>query len=294
MRRIQFLVLMAAAPLALAQARIDFMRRIPAQYDLPNVSEIAVIYGIGDNDSVETFVAEFADHTNRFGPIHLNDATAHGAHFVGQKPDERTITRLKRQHPADAYLGVNRFSCDTVTKTGEGSTTDFDGARVRRKHEFIDARCHARVEVFDGKSGEQILSFDATGEGTSPRVPKAGEEEMVIARESAARYAGISAAEAITPREIRETIALDTSAPLFARGMALINADRLSAARALWEGLLTEESGSAPLLYNIAAVAEAQGDAGAACTYLERAMSAAPGDRKYRDALTMVKRRSAK
>jgi tetratricopeptide (TPR) repeat protein len=294
MLRVQIVLLMAAAPFALGQARIDFMRRIPAQYDLSHLDEIAIVYGIGDNDSVETFVAEFIDHTNRFGPIHLSDATAHGAHFIGQKPDDRTITRLKREHPADAYLGVNRFSCDLVTRTGEGSTTDFDGARVRRKHEFVDARCHARIDVFDAKTGERTLTFDASGEGTSPRVEKVGDEEMLIARESAARYAGISAAEAITPREVRETIQLDTTAPLFARGMALIDADRLDAARALWEGLLTQYPASAPLLYDIAAVAEAQGDAGAACTYLERAMSAAPGERKYHDALRMLRRRSGK
>lgn len=286
------MLLMAAAPFALGQARIDFMRRIPARYDLSQKDEIAIIYGIGDNDSVETFVAELADHVNRAGPIYLADATAHGAHFVGQKPDERTIARLKREHPADAYLGVNRFTCETVTKTGEGSTTDFDGARVRRKHEFVDARCHAVVEVFDGKSGERILTFDASGEGTSPRVDKVGEEELMIARESAARYAGISAADAMTPREVRETIELDTSAPLFARGMALIDAGRLSAARALWEGLVPQNPASAPLFYDLAAVAEADGDLGAACTYLERAMSAAPGDRKYRDALARFKRRN--
>jgi hypothetical protein len=294
MLRVQFILLMAAAPFAVGPARIDFMRRIPAKYDLANIDEIAIVYGIGDNDSVETFVAEFADHTNRSGPIHLDDATAHGTHFIGQKPDERTITRLKREHPADAYLGVNRFTCETITKNGEGSTTDFDGARVRRKHEFVDARCHATVDVFDAKSGERILTFDAAGEGTSPRVDKVGQEEMMIARESAARYAGISAAEAITPREVRETIELDPSAPLFARGMALIDAGRLSAARALWEGLLPQNPANAPLLYDIAAVAEADGDAGAACTYLEQAMSAAPGDRKYRDALAMLRRRSGK
>jgi hypothetical protein len=280
--------------MAFTQARLDFMRRIPARYDLTHANEIVIIYGIGDNDSIETFVAEFADHANRSGPIHLTDVTAHGAHFIGQKPDERTIARLKRQNHADAYLGVNRFTCETVIRSGEGSTTDYEGSRVRRRHEFVDARCRAQVEVFDGTTGARTLTFDIAGEGTSPRVPKVGEEEAMIARESAARYAGIAAADAITPREVRETIELDASAPLFDRGMAQIDAGRLHAARTLWESLLPQYPASAPLLYDIAAVAEAEGDTGAACTYLERAMSAAPGDRKYRDALAMFRRRNGR
>jgi len=293
MLRVHFVTLLLAGPLVFGQARIDFMRRIPAQYDL-NANEVAIIYGIGDNDSVETFVTEFADRTNRSGPLHLSDVTAHGAHFIGQKPDERTIQRLKREHRADAYMGVNRFTCDAVTRTGEGSTTDYEGARVRRKHEFVDARCRARIELFDGTTGEKTLSFEIAGEGTSPRVTKVGDEEAMIARESAARYAAIAAADAITSREVREAIELDTAAPQFARGMAMIDAGHLSEARTFWEGLVDQNPKSAPLLYDIAATAEALGDTAAAGTYFERAAGAAPSERKYREALAMFRRRNQK
>src|SRR5207253_1132356 len=113
-------------------------------------------------------------------------------------------------------------------------------------------------------------------------------------RESAARYAAIAAADSMTPREVREVIDLDPSAPLFARGMALIDAGRLRDARALWEGLLVQNPSSAPLLYDVAAVSEAAGDPDAAAAYLERAIAAAPGDRKYRDALAMFRRRNGR
>ena len=283
-----------AALAAVAQPRISFIRRIPARYNLSYANEIAVLYGIGDNDSVETFVDEFIDHTNRSGPLHLTDVTAHGAHFMGQKPDERTIRRLKREHRADAYMGINRFTCQMTTRTGEGSTTDYEGARVRRKHEFVDARCFATVEIFDGRSGDRTLAFDISGDGTSPRVGQVTDEERLIARESAARYAGIAAADAITPREIRETIELDPTVPMFDRGMAYIDAGRLRDARATWEGALGQNTKSAALLYNLAAVAEAAGDVAGARAYLDRAIGLAPGERRYREALARFKRRNEK
>src|SRR3954470_18205924 len=119
MRRSILAMILISSPLASAADRIDYMRHVPARYDLANASEIAILYGIGDNDSVETFVSEFAEHTNRAGPIHLADVTAHGAHFIGQKPDDRTIQKLKRENRADAYMGVTRFTCEFVTRNGE-------------------------------------------------------------------------------------------------------------------------------------------------------------------------------
>jgi len=283
-----------AAASALADARISFTRRIPPQHNLGAVDEIAIIYAIGDNDSVETFVDSFADHVNRLGGLHLSDVTAHGQHFVGQRPDERTIARLRRKHRADAYMGINRFTCETAVRGGEGSATDFDGTRVRRKHQFVDATCRALVVVLDAAKGERTLSFEVAGEGTSPRVSQVTDEERTIALDQAARYAGIIASEAITPRDLRESIELDPNAPYFARGMAMIDASRPSDARSLWEGVLIRNPRSAPLLHNLAAVAEATGDLAAACDYLERAMSAAPGDRRYRTALEMFRRRNGK
>lgn len=283
-----------AAATAVAQPRISFMRRVPAQYDLSYADEIVLIYGIGDNDSVETFVDALVDRTNRSGALHLTDVTARGTHFAGQKPDERTIQRLKRQYRANAYMGVNNFTCDMTTRKGEGSTTDYEGARVKRKHEFVDARCRAIIEVFDARSGDRTLAFGIAGDGTSPRVEQVTDEERAIARESAARYAAIAAADAITSRDIRETIDLQPGVPLFDRGMAYIDAGRLREARAVWEGALAQNPKSAPLLYDLAAVCEAAGDVAAARSYLDRASAAAPKDRFYRDAMARFRRRNEK
>jgi hypothetical protein len=278
-------------PLAAAQPRISFVRRIPPRYDLSPANEIAVVYVIGENDSVGTFVGELVDRTNAAGPIHLIDVTAHGT-YRGSRPETRSIRRFRRRYPADRYMGIGRFTCMTTTRSGEGSTTDYEGARVRRKHEFIDATCRARVEVLDGRTGVETHAFEVSGEGTSPRVERAGEEERKIAMDSAARYAAIVAAEMITPREIRESVELDPAAPYFERGMALIDAGRLRAARDFWETMLVQAPRSAPLFLKLAAVTEAGGDPGAACDYLERAMMAAPKDRRYRIAMEAFRRRN--
>ena len=281
-----------AAPLLLAQPRLTFIRVVPARYDLSWANEIVIVYGIGDNDSVETFVGELTDHTNRSGPLHLTDATSHGAHFLGQKVDERTVARLKRQYPADGYMGVKDFTCDFVTRTGEGSTTDYEGSRVRRKHEFVDAKCRAHIEI--SSNGRPPLAFDIMGEGTSPRVDKITEEDKLIARESAARYAAIAAADAITPREVRESIVLDETAPLFDRGMVQIDAGNLREARRIWESALPKHAKSGPLLYDLAAVCEAAGDMAGARSYLDQAIVAAPKEKRYRDALADFRRRNGR
>jgi tetratricopeptide (TPR) repeat protein len=91
---------------------------------------------------------------------------------------------------------------------------------------------------------------------------------------------------------VRESIELDASAPFFDRGMNFIDAGRLQEARAYWEAMLARRPESAPLLYNIAAVSEAAGDLGAACHYLERAMMAAPRERRYRLAMDSLRRRN--
>ena len=296
MTRRPFVLIAAIFAIAVVPAppRISFVHQEPARYDLSYADEIVIVYGIGDNDSVETFVDEFVDRTNRSGRLHFTDVSAHGTHFVGQKPDERTVQRLKRQYRGDAYLGVNNFTCALTPRTGEGSTTDYEGARVKRKHEFVDARCSARVEVFDARSGARTLAFDVSGEGTSPRVSQVTDEERMIARESAARYAAIAAADAITPREVRETIDMEPGVPMFDRAMAYIDAGRLRDARVLWEGVLGATAKPAPLLYDLAAVCEAAGDTAAAREYLNRAIAASPTERRYREAMARFKRRNEK
>ena len=56
------IVLLFAAP------RIDFIRTMPARHDIVG-ERAAVIYALGDNEKVLTFVEIFLSHTNREGSI---------------------------------------------------------------------------------------------------------------------------------------------------------------------------------------------------------------------------------
>src|SRR4029079_9891165 len=213
--------------------------------------------------------------------------------FVAHRPDDQVLQRLQRQYKAQAYLAIDRFTCETFTRQGEGSTTDFEGNRVKRKHQFIDAVCRARVEVLEPQTGDAKIAFDVHGEGTSPRVVDITDEERTIALDSAAKYAAIAAAEGITPREARETLELDETAPSFDSALALIDDRRLRQARAIWESALNQYPGSPALLYNLGAVAEAMGDVRAARGYFENAAMHST-ERRYRAGFEMFRRRNGK
>jgi tetratricopeptide (TPR) repeat protein len=286
------LVAILACP-ALADPRITFLRRIPPPHSLSPAEDVALISAVGDNESIRTFLDVFLDRTNRGRGLRLNDVSKQTQQFVGQHLDEKTLQRLRRRYKADAYVAINRFTCVTTTRAGEGSTTDYEGNRVKRKHQFIDAICRARIDVLDAQHGESKVSFEVMGEGTSPRVVDITDEERTIALDSAAKYAAINAAEGITPREARETLELDGSAPSFDVAMALIDDGRLRQARAIWESALNQYPASAALLYNLGALSEAMEDLPAARSYFERAAMNST-ERRYRAGFEMFRRRNGK
>lgn len=275
-----------------AAPRITFVRTMPAMHDLGPAEHLTVIYTIGDNEAVSTFVETLIDHMNRSGPLRIDDATTHGQHAVGERPDDAERRRIRREHPADLYLGVNRFTCAWQPHSGEGSTRDSSGERIKRAQVWIDALCRTRVDVIDGEAQKRLFSFQVKGEGTSPRVGQLTLEERDIALEQAARYAGIEAAEEIMPRNVRESIELDETAPDLETGLALIDANRLRDARAAWEASLKRNPTSAGLRYNLAAVCEASGDLAAARDYFQQALRLSPQDARYRVELDLFRKRN--
>lgn len=279
----------AASP----RARVSFMRTVAPPHDLGKVERIAVIYAIGDNDKIRTFVDVFLDHANRSGTFRVDDATEHGQHLFGGKPDESTIRHIRREHPADIYIGVNRFSCDMTLRGAEGSTRDVDGERVRRRQVWVDAVCRTRVDVIDGITAKRLFSFDVTGEGTSPRSADITDEERNIALLQAARYVAINASEEITPRRVRESIELDDTAPAFEEAVPLIDAERFGDARGLWESALRSHPSSAALHYNLGAVCEAMGDLSTAREHFQEALRLSPDEARYRAEIDLFRKRNA-
>lgn len=255
-------LLFAAAP------RIGFIRTIPAVHDLGGAEVVTIVSAIGDSEKIETFLDVFSEKVNDSGVLRVRNAIG------GRRTEE-----------AGVDLRVRAFTCTVEEKSGEVGGRDEDQKRIRRKQHWADARCSARVDISEAKSGQRRVSFSVKGEGTSPRVGEVSDDERNIALEQAARYAALDAAERITPRRIRETIPLDETAPDFEDAMALINAGELAEARKLWERALRVNARSAPLRYNLGALCEAMADRASAEGHYIAARELAPGERRYLDQL---------
>jgi tetratricopeptide (TPR) repeat protein len=289
--RLFAVVLFAMAGSVAAAPRITFTRRVPAPHDLAPAERVAVIYAIGDSDKVQTFVERFVDDVGRAGTLRVTNAVENNHHFTSF--DRRAVAALRHEHPADAYLGVNVFTCSGVERSAEGSEHDADGGRVKKKHHWIDATCSARVDVLGG-DGKKLFSYRVRGEGTSPRSAALTEDEKDVAYEQAARYAANVAAEEITPRRVRESIELDDTAPSFDDGMAMIDAGKLADARAIWEAALRRHRQSAALSFDLGALSEALGDLEAAHRYFQAAVKLSPKEARYRSELQLFQKRTTR
>jgi tetratricopeptide (TPR) repeat protein len=286
------LALAAMANLAMAGSpRISFVRTIPPAHDLGS-STVALIFAIGDSDKINIFVDVFVDHAGR--TLRLENDIERHQHLVGQQIDEVTFRTIRREHPADLYLGINVFTCSLTEHAAEGSERDVDGVRIKRPHVWADAVCSARLDVLSGKNGKRLFSFSVRAEGTSPRVAALTDEERGIALDQAARYAAVAAYEAITPRNVRESIELDETAPAFDEAMAMINAERFEDARAIWEAALARHRDSAALQYDLGAICEALGDLHAAHEHFQQAFKLSPKETRYRVELDLFHKRNAR
>lgn len=281
MRRAGAILLLLFVPLtAAAAARLSFQRTIPARHDLGGVQDLAVTYAIGDNSGIDTFLEVFLEQTNRSGSLRVYDRTA----VDTPGPHRRHAPPIFVQRPLRiaAFLRVSAFTCSTTERSGEVSSYDVDRNRVKKKLRWADAVCSAHLDVVAKGTNSKLAEVDSRGEGTSSRVEKVTEEDRAIAIDQAARYAAVVAAEEITPRKVRESIALVEEAPLFDEGMAYIDGDQLAEARRIWEAALARQNGSAGLHFNTGAVCEAMGDLAAADTHYDAALRLAPDDARYR------------
>jgi len=288
----KFLCAVALTAAASAAPRVAFVRTIAPLHNLGG-SEVAVIYALGDTPKIDTFLDTFLDRTNRSEALRIVTQLEHIKRLRGESPDEVVIRRIRREHPADVYLGVNHFTCTTTQRGAEGSEHTTAGERIRRHHVWADAVCRGRMDVIDPATARWLFSFDVHGEGTSPRVTDVTDEERNIAAEQAAHFAAVQAAEMVTPRRIRESIELDARAPDMDRAMLLIDAGRLGAARNVWKRALERAPDSAPLHYNIAAVSEAMGEVEIAREHYNAAVRLAPKERWYRLERKMFERRTS-
>jgi tetratricopeptide (TPR) repeat protein len=258
-----FLGLFLAPAASAASSRITFDRTLAAAQSLGTAKDVAIVNAPANDPLVDVFVDELMHRANRSGALLLRDAR----HTTG---------------PADAHLEVKMFRCATETREAEGG----------KQQRTIQAAaiCTARVEVLS-RFLKPLSTFFAKGEGTSPRTDTITDEERNRALLAAARYAAIDAAERITPRRVRESVALDESAPAFAEGMAMIEANRFAEARAIWTRALQTQPRSAALRFNLAAINEAMGDRRAAEVHYNAARQLAPKEPRYASELKRFARR---
>lgn len=280
----------ALAPMMYAAPfRVTFTRLVPPARNLGNVRDIAVVYAIGDDLKVSSFVAYFVEFVAKNGQLHIVDAVDNNRNMASF--DGKALKAVHRRHRADAYVGVSLFTCSTTNHTGEIGEKDPDGKRVRTRVQWLDAECTAKVDIRRA-DGRQILTFMTHGEGTSPRVAAAGEDERDIATEQAARYAALNVADSIVPRVVRESLELDETAPAYDEGVDLMQGDHLAEARILWESRLTKTPHSAALYYNLGVVREALGEIAAAQDAYTNAARLAPQEARYRRELDSFRKRN--
>lgn len=282
------MLLLCASIASANPPRITFTRTMTPAHDLAPAESLAVIYAIGDSTKIDAFIEHFVDLVSRAGALRIVNAVENNHHLI---VDDLSLRTVRREHPADVYLGVNRFTCSGDEKSAEGSEHLDSGDRVKRLHHWIDAMCSARIDVLNS-DGRKMFSYTVRGDGTSPRSVSLTPDERDVAFEQAARYAAVSAAEGITPRMVRESIELDESAPSFDDGYAMVNSERFEDARAIWQAAAIRHRDSAPLYFNLGAVSEAMGDLRAARDYFERAASLSPKERRYATELRLFHRRN--
>lgn len=287
-------IALLTASTAAAASRITFERTVPARRSLGGAEDLVITYAIGDNDRISTFIDVFVDQTNRAGTLRVFDPTSEEASTERKHRWRKPPKSVETQYRADAYLRIDAFSCHTTPRSAEGGAYDVDGNRTRRTLHWVDGVCEAHINVLAPKAKKKIAEFSVRGEGTSPRVDGVTSAERDVAIDQAARYAAVAAAEEITPRRSRETIALVEDAPQFEEGMSMIDSERFEEARHIWEAALPGHAGSAALHFNLAAVCEALGDIDAAGDHYAITQRLAPKERRYRYEREMFLRRTGR
>lgn len=285
------LVLLASDPVPW----VNFVRTVPAGQNPSGAENVCVLYRIGDSRTIETFVEQFVEQSNKSGTIVATTVPANEQHMVGDAPpDTPHGAHIRRLHPADLYVGVKEFSCGLSEKSGERSVHDADGKRVPSKYVWIEALCQARIDLVSAATITRTSSFYVRGQGASSRVETVGAEEREAALFHAARSAAISATEQIAPRRIRDRLELDPDAPDFDRAYAFVNAGQLEDARALWQRALPQFGKLGALHYDLAALNEALGDVETAQKHYAEAHRLAPANDRYRRAADAFERRKRK
>src|SRR5690349_4430723 len=136
-----------AATTAEGASRLTWDRTVAPARSLGAAQDLVIVYAIGDNDKIATFIDVFIDQTNREGTLRVVDPTMFEHSTERSRRWRRPPKYAENRFPADAYLKIDAFRCQTSERSGEGSAYDVNGNRVRELHKWIDAICVAHIDA---------------------------------------------------------------------------------------------------------------------------------------------------
>jgi len=258
--------------------KVTFTRRIPAPHNLGPLQNLTLVEIRGGD--VADFSRHFKTRVVDDAVFTLTDATAAGVPLTRLTGDDKAAKDFRKEHPADAYLGVNLGGCPSTLQSQAREEKQKDKSKVMRTYYWYTANCSATGRLIDG-SGRELALFSVTSDSKSAESQKMyGFEAGATERSALQELVGKVSAK-FTPRLDKESVVLDKKAPQFKAAMEKIKASQLTEARQILEAALASNSRSGPLNFNLAAVAEALGDADAARTYYTDAMNLSPSEKRF-------------
>ena len=273
--------------------KVSYVRLVPAPQNLGPVTKLILVDTRGDEKDLRQFLKTWRAWIESQKHFTLIDARrdSPGLVALAQQPARRKEFMTKVQ--GDALAGVILEPCD-VTQQSEVVEEKKNGAKTSVIKYYYKARCRASFEAVDANDAHIIAGFTVDGEDESAKTSKSLTDwDRDAAAGGALREISLAILRKITPRPERETIVLEKSAPGFNEAMALIKAEKLADARAVWERQLPANESSAALHYDLAAVSEAMGDFAAARTHYDRALALNPGQADYRKTAAMLERKQS-
>ena len=272
---------------------IGVMRLVPAPYNLGPARRLVLVEAAGSHGARARAASQFLEDVRADGLFTIADATHEGVPLstLGEGEAARTAKGFRADWPADVYARIEVTNLSSWKKSETRKEKTKSGEEVDKVRFWAEATSALDVRLVDARTGQLLADYRASGVGRSGR--RDGWEESLRreAEEHALDAAVRHAVDEFTPRRVSEILPLEKEAPDAEAGIARIEAGDLRGAQRLWEGTLAKFPDDPRLRYNLGAVSEALGNFRTAADYYEDAVRLAPGEVRYRDALSTLERR---
>ena len=245
---------------------VAVIHTVPPKFNIVPAKRLAIIGDLGKPDAPQ--------QEDEFIDVVIRKLQEHYPQY--EVKDERAFARsLDPFSEADWHKYLDQTAGDVIVKIGVGSEscTSWERTRDDDTDDADDvvgwgAECRARLDLYTPRTGERIGFVNAD--------EQANESDESTAWNEAMSDAADEIIGGFAPQGVAEGINLDRNAPLLREGMAKFDNRDYDGALELWEGALTKDPNSAPLLFNLGALCDALDDQKAALAYYSRAIAIAP------------------